>query len=215
LTIGRAARPGDLARLLAPAGAELVIVAGSTHADEELQVIEAARAVPGARLILVPRHPRRCPELALELARAGTSVQRLSALRAGHETPRPELPVLVDTIGELEAVYALADLVFVGGSLVPHGGQNVLEPAAQGIAVAFGPHMSNFSQEAKLLLEAGAACQVADRLELARRWRELSSDPSRRQRMADAGRAAVQSQQGATALTLEALSRLCLAELAS
>jgi 3-deoxy-D-manno-octulosonic-acid transferase len=118
--------------------------------------------------------------------------------------------VLVDTIGELETLYALADLVFVGGSLVQRGGQNVLEPAALGRAVLHGPHMDNFRQEAALLAEAGASRTVADAEELARALAELDADPARRSAMGAAGRAAVASQAGATARTLALLEERCL-----
>ena len=191
---------------------QAVLVAGSTHAPEERLVARAWReGAPDARLILVPRHPERAPLVLRELEALGLRGQLLTELRAGAEAPDPARPAVVDTIGELEGVYALATLVFVGGSLVKHGGQNVLEPAAQARPVLFGPHMENFRQEAGLLLEAGAAAQVRDGAELARRFRELLGDAPARERMARAGSAAVASQQGATALTLAALRERCLA----
>jgi 3-deoxy-D-manno-octulosonic-acid transferase len=124
-------------------------------------------------------------------------------------------PLIVDTIGELERVYSLAALVYVGGSLVPHGGQNMLEPAAQGKAVLFGPNVENFDQEAALLLNAGAACKVADADELARELARLLSDSTARERMGQAGMAAVAAQRGATLLTLRALEALDLEALAT
>jgi 3-deoxy-D-manno-octulosonic-acid transferase len=118
--------------------------------------------------------------------------------------------VIVDTIGELEQVYGLADLVFVGGSLVPHGGQNVMEPAAQGKPVLHGPFVQNFAQEVLLLERAGSSRQVADASALAAAVSELLADPELMRRMSDAGREAVQAQKGATARTLAALSSCCL-----
>ena len=204
-----AVEPGEeLRRLLGAPDGRLVLVAGSTHEPEEGIVARAWRAgAPETRLVLVPRHPQRCEDVARTLAALGMPAQRLSALRRG-EAPDPRRPAIVDTIGELERVYGLADLVFVGGSLIPHGGQNMLEAAAQGKAVLFGPHVRNFAQEAALLLSRGACRQVADEAELARALRELAADPGLRGEMAAAGRAVVEGQKGATELTLRALERL-------
>src|SRR5690606_2279128 len=107
-----------------------------------------------------------------------------SRLRAG-ETPDPMRPLLVDTIGELERVYALADIVFVGGSLVPHGGQNMLEPAAQAKPVLYGPYTGNFVQETTLLERAGAARRVQDAAELTAVVRELAQDPAEARRLGE------------------------------
>jgi 3-deoxy-D-manno-octulosonic-acid transferase len=139
----------------------------------------------------------------------GVRAQRLTKLRAG-ETPDPARPCVADTIGELERIYGLADLVFVGGSLIPHGGQNMLEPAAQERAVVYGPHVRNFTAEAALLERAGAALRIGSREELAGALRTLLDDAGRRDRMGSAGRAAVESQRGATRLTLAALSERAL-----
>lgn len=188
-------------------------MAGSTHASEELAVVEAWRAqAPLARLVLVPRHPPRCAALVEELRAAGVAVQRLTELRAGTVAPDPCQPVIVDTIGELERVYALADVVFVGGSLVPHGGQNVLEPAAQGLPVVFGPHMHNFRQEARLLLDANAAVQLLDARKLSEALGRLLRNATLCARMGEAALAAVERQKGATALTAAALEATCLAK---
>jgi 3-deoxy-D-manno-octulosonic-acid transferase len=210
LRTGTLAPRAELVQLLgAPPGA-LVLVAGSTHEPEERWVVEAARAaVPTARIVLVPRHPERSRDVQRALAASGPAPQLLSALRAG-ERPDPARPAIVDTIGELEQVYALADLVFVGGSLIPHGGQNMLEPAAQGRPVVFGPHVQNFAQEVALLERAGACVRIADVGELAPTFERLAKDPEERGRLAHAGIAAVQAQKGATAITLAALRERCL-----
>ena len=203
----------ELARFVRPREGRLVLVAGSTHAPEEWLVTRsAARVQPAARLVLVPRHPPRCAEVLDVLQAQGIACQRLSALRAGERVDESR-PLLVDTIGELERVYALADLVYVGGSLVPHGGQNMLEPAAQGKPVLFGPHVDNFDQEAALLLAAGAAGRVADVDELERELARLLADGAARERMGRAGMAAVAAQRGATGLTLEALEAMGLSAL--
>ncbi len=185
-----------------------MIVAGSTHDPEEAIVARAWRAgAPAARLVLVPRHPQRAREVQDALASLGAPAQLLSELRRG-EVSNPRRPAIVDTIGELENVYALADLVYVGGSLVPHGGQNMLEPAAQGKAVVYGPHVDNFLSEAALLEEAGASRRIADALGLEQAFRELVADDGARTRMGQAGLSAVDRQKGATALTLAALASL-------
>jgi 3-deoxy-D-manno-octulosonic-acid transferase len=200
----------ELRTLLGGRPGQRVLVAGSTHAPEERWLAEACRAsVPDARLVLVPRHPERAAGICEELAALGVRAQRLTALRAG-EAPDPSRPALVDTIGELEQVYALADLVFVGGSLIPHGGQNMLEPAALGRAVVYGPHLRNFLQEAALLERAGASRRLADESELGPAFAELLADGERAQRMGRAGMNAVEAQKGASARTLETLRSGCL-----
>jgi 3-deoxy-D-manno-octulosonic-acid transferase len=205
----------EIRALLGGGAGQQVLVAGSTHAPEERWVAQAwAASVPEARLVLVPRHPGRASEICEELAALGLRPQRLTALRAG-EKPDPRLPALVDTIGELEQVYALADLVFVGGSLIPHGGQNVLEPAALGRAVVYGPHLANFLQEALLLERAGASRRLSGEEELGAAFRELLADRELAQRMGQAGMRAVEAQKGASARTLETLRRGCLEPLAA
>jgi 3-deoxy-D-manno-octulosonic-acid transferase len=200
----------DLSPLLGGRGDQLVLVAGSTHEPEEQLVAEAwHEGLPDARLILVPRHPTRAGDVERSLRTLGLQPQVLSRLRAG-EVPEPDRPVVVDTIGELEAIYGLADLVFVGGTLVPHGGQNMLEPAAVGCPVLHGPSVENFAQEAALLATRGASREVADAAELASALRELGGDEAGRVRMAEAGRRTVEQQRGATRVTADALDERCL-----
>jgi 3-deoxy-D-manno-octulosonic-acid transferase len=135
----------------------------------------------------------------------------LTELRAGAAVD-PSRPCLADTIGELEAIYALADLVFVGGSLVPHGGQNMLEPAALERAVFYGPYVQNFNSEAGLLERAGAAERIAGVPELGSTLGRLLGDQKLCAAMGRAGRAAVEAQRGATILTLAALRERALAD---
>ena len=215
LKFGREDPGAELSRLLGGASEQMVFVAGSTHEPEERWVVDAwRRGAPDARLVLVPRHPGRAVEIERELAAAGCDVQLLTAMRAG-EAPDPARPAIVDTIGELERVYALADMVFVGGSLIPHGGQNMLEPAAQGRPVVYGPHVRNFAQEATLLERAGASVRVEDPEGLVETLRGWCAEPRELQAMSNAGRAAVEAQKGATALTLDALEARCLAACAA
>lgn len=181
-------------------------VAGSTHGGgEEAAVIAAARAVraavPGTLLVLAPRHPSRFGEVAEALAKAGLRYAR----RSEEGTPGEECEVLLlDSLGELLDFYAAADVAFVGGSLVPVGGHNLLEPAALGVPILTGPHNFNSAEIARLLSARGAAQTVKDSPELAERLRQLLRDPAERARMAEAGRACIAGNRGA----LEKLLRL-------
>ncbi|MEZ5976640.1 MAG: 3-deoxy-D-manno-octulosonic acid transferase [Planctomycetota bacterium] len=205
LRIGRV-EPGDeLRRLVGSSSGRPVVVVGSSHDPEERWACEGwRRAAPDARLVLVPRHPDRAAELTDALRATGHDVQRLSALRAG-EAPDETRPVLVDTIGELERVYGLADVVVIGGTLVPHGGQNMLEPAAQGLPVVIGPHVENFRQESALLVDAGGALRVRDAEEAWTAVGRLVADLDRARAVGARGMEAVAGQGGATDLTWRAL----------
>jgi 3-deoxy-D-manno-octulosonic-acid transferase len=208
-TRGDAAPDEELSRLFGIGPSDCVFVAGSTHPGEERAVLEAARAIRVAgralRLIVAPRHPARLPEVLAELREHGGEPVRLTELRSGGATASPTATYVVDTIGDLERVYTLATAVFVGGSLFPKGGHNVLEPAALGKAVLFGPHTFNFDAETALLLERRAARRVQDDVELARALRELLDDPEEASRMGQAAIAAIDENRGATARTIAAL----------
>ncbi len=172
-------------------------IAGSTHAGEEEPVLRAhaaLQAVAGdALLLLVPRHPERFDSVAELLRRRGVRFERRST---GTE-PKPETQVLlVDTMGELAALYASVDVAFVGGSLVPVGGHNLLEPAALGVAVITGPYQSNGWEIAQLLERAGAALRVADAPELAAALKRLFADPEGRRAIGQRGRDVVEINRG-------------------
>lgn len=178
-----------------------VWVAGSTHGGmEEEAVIAAHRRIgtahPGALLVLAPRHPNRFAEVAAALERQGIAALRRSASSA-ESTPQGRDVLLLDTLGELLDFYAAADVAFVGGSLAPVGGHNLLEPAALGLPVLTGPHNSNGEDVARLLLECGAAQIVHNAEELAARVTELFSNPARRAEIGQRGRAAVERNRGA------------------
>ena len=205
----------DLAALLAIAPDDLVWIAGSTCDPEEQAVLEVFRravaAHPRLRLILVPRQPDRFDEVARLLEKQSLPVVRRSALASPMEIPEGEMPpvVLVDTIGELNALYALASVAFVGGSLDgKRGGQNMIEPAAYGAAVVFGPHVWNFKDPASRLLACGGACQAGNAAELSELVLRFLADPEERQAVGKLARAFVLSQQGATKRTLDRLDRL-------
>lgn len=202
--------PGaELERLLVAPDGRPLVVAGSTHDPEERLCLEGWRThAPHAQLIVVPRHPDRTAEIVETYRALGAPPQLLTEVRAG-ERLDPDRPLVVDTIGELERIFGLARAVFVGGSLIEHGGHNVLEPAAQGIPVVTGPHTVNFRQEVALLLEVGAAIQRDD---VDGVWREIAAlleDPDRCARMGAAGQEAIRQQGGATELTWRALSEVC------
>ena len=215
LAIGPVEPGEELRRLAGGREGQAVLVAGSTHYPEERWVAEAWRdAMPEARLILVPRHPKRVQEILRGLRDIGIIPQLLSDLRSGAQQPDCDRALIVDTIGELERIYGLASLVFVGGTLVDHGGQNMLEPAAQGRPVIFGSSVDNFQQEARLLGRAKACRVVANPEELVQALRELASDAQLCERMSKAGLAVVEAQKGAAAATLKALHERCLSSLA-
>jgi 3-deoxy-D-manno-octulosonic-acid transferase len=185
-----------------------VFLAGSTHRGEEGLVVEAfvsLRAAAGPlRLILAPRHPERADEVEALVRARGLPVVRRSRIGPGSG----QEVVLLDTVGELATLYAVADVIFVGGSLVPVGGHNVIEPALLGKPVVFGPHMQNFRQAAELLIRTGGGIQVADGPALMEALRRLLTDETDRRARGDAAWAAVSAHQGACQRTLDALARV-------
>ncbi len=189
-----------------------VFVAGSTQEPEERLAIEAWVAArqthPDLRLVLVPRHPERFDEVADTVVSMGHPLLRRSRVTE-QDAPRADRPVvLLDTIGELAACWGLADVAFVGGSLTNRGGQNMIEPAAYGAAVLFGPNTQNFQEVVDELLERGGARVVADGPSLATRLVELLDDPTTAAALGEAARNLVLSRQGATETTLEILNEL-------
>ncbi len=179
-----------------------VWVAGSTHGGlEEEAVLEAHRRVgtvhPGALLVLAPRHPNRFGEVAAWLERQHVGFVRRSQSSSPHLAEDAANVLLLDTLGELLYFYAAADVAFVGGSLAPVGGHNLLEPAALGLPVLTGPNNSNGEDVARLLLDCGAAEVVRDGAELGSRVAELLSNQSLRVGMGHRGRAAIDRNRGA------------------
>jgi 3-deoxy-D-manno-octulosonic-acid transferase len=180
---------------------EGILVAGSTHEGEESVILEVYRRLlehrPDFKLILIPRNIERGAAVAELVHRAGFSdVIRMSEIRAGRGR-RGERVVVVDAIGELFKVYSLATVVFCGGSLVPKGGQNILEAAAWGKVVFHGQHMEDFRDERVLLEEAGAGIAVRDGEELFTGIRALLDDPDLLRTKGEAGRRAVTANRGA------------------
>jgi len=186
-------------------GPRPVWIAASTHEGEEEWVLQAFSKLradfPGLLLVVVPRHPPRFDKVAsLGLSKGFTQARR----SLGQSAEGADV-YLLDTLGELRLFYAAADIAFVGGSLVPVGGHNVLEPAMAGVPVLFGPHMFNFTEASRRLLEAGGALQVADGAELAQRVGELLRDPEWAKEMGAKGRAFVEAGRGALGRVEEAL----------
>ena len=191
-----------------------VLIGGSTHPSEEEMLLAVVKALPvdsgrPARVILVPRHLERLHEVEECIQRAGFPLVRRTQLPAAvgpaaargdrvDDPGRRPAVVLVDTVGELAQLYAAADLVFVGGSLIPHGGQSMIEPAILGLPVVFGPHVWNFTDSVRALLHAGAAIQVADREELAHAVERQYLHPEQGRELGRQAREVVSGLQGAT-----------------
>ncbi|MEK7220038.1 MAG: glycosyltransferase, partial [candidate division NC10 bacterium] len=179
-----------------------------THRGEEAPVLGAfqavRRAIPDLTLLLAPRHPERLAEVEGLLERAGLAWVRRSRLPASPAAP----VILVDTMGELARLYAAGTVVYVGGSLVPIGGHNVLEPAAYARPVLFGPHMGNFAEMARFFLEQGAGIQVHDTDGLAAAILRLLQEPAAADRMGEAGRTIVDTHRGAGRRTVDLLEAL-------
>jgi 3-deoxy-D-manno-octulosonic-acid transferase len=195
-----------------------LVVAASTHSPEEARILEAFRQVrktPGTnppRLMIVPRHPERFDAVAAEISKTGFSCAR----RSEEESPRDKTAevILLDSIGELRAVYPLAEIVFVGGSLIPHGGQSIFEPAAAGKPIITGPHTSNFEAAVEEFLANDALIQLNDvsdeRIvpELVAAFSKLLSDQRRRNTLGDNAREVIVRNRGAVNRTMQYLAPL-------
>lgn len=190
---------------------DLVWVVGSTQPPEEQYALDIYRKAkeqfPNLRLFLVPRQVERFGEVAALLESAGQPFVRRSAL-TGPMAERADV-VLVDTLGELGALWGLADVAFVGGSMDgKRGGQNMIEPAGFGAAVVFGKFVWNFREPVLRLMEQQGAVQVNDAEELEREVLQLLGDPAARQTLGQNAQHYVLAQRGATRKTLDALDRL-------
>ncbi len=193
-------------------GRRPVWVAGSTHAGEEEQVLDAHAALlpefAGALLVLVPRHPQRFDSVSNLLKRRGLTFDR----RSTADAVRPDAQVLlVDSVGELAAFYAAADVAFVGGSLVPVGGHNLLEPAALGVPVITGPYNANSADIARLLLETGGALEVPDASALSGALHRLLADPALRRQVGARGREFVDAHRGSVERLIDLIDPLLAA----
>lgn len=198
------------------ANTHLILLGGSTWPGEERALAEtwrkARHTTPNLRLVLVPRHMERGDEIERELANAGFKCLRRSRMKAGTETLRPtnDTILMVDTTGELFALYAAADIVFVGKTLPPNiGGQNMIEPAAFGKAVVCGPHTENFAAVMACFRTNQAICEVADIAALESAITTLLDNDAERHALGRRAKAVVDRERGA----LTRSAQLILAEI--
>ncbi len=188
----------------------LVVVAASTHPGEEELLLPIWRQLAQQRndlqLVLVPRHPERAADVAALLEKHGLACRRRTSLTS-NAVLAPGQVLLVDTVGEMMQLYALCDLTFVGGSMVPTGGHNLLEPASRGISMVFGPHMANFREIAAITLQYGAGVQVSGTEELATALRDFIKSPELRQVIGTNGLKMLRDNGGATGRIMEQLAQ--------
>ena len=209
----RAEAAGRLARL--GWAQDPVWTAGSTRRGEEETLLRAHRtakkAEPRLKLVLAPRHPERVEEAALLLGAQHLSFLRLSELDSGSLPPREGVDcLLVDRFGALGGLYAWSAAAFVGGTLVPAGGHNLLEPAGLGVPVIFGPHTRNIAEPARSLIESGGGRLAQEPEDIAAHLREWLLDPAARERASSSARAVWSSYTGATTRSFEHLKPLLL-----
>ena len=187
-------------------GARPVLLAASTREGEEIAILDALAALPDeVLLLLVPRHPERFDTVAAEIAARGLPYQRRSSNQPIDARTRV---LLGDSMGEMFAYYAAADLAFVGGSLAPLGGQNLIEACAVGTPVLVGPHTFNFDQVTREAIDAGAAQRVPDAAALMRAAQHLLHQPDTLAAMSAAGRAFADAHRGATGRVVAEVRRL-------
>ncbi len=187
-----------------------VILAGSTMPAEEAKLLSAFDGLDAGRVLLVvaPRHPERWDRVAARLERSGRHVARRSRLPARPSGVEHRIDVLLlDSMGELAGLYRLADIAFIGGTLVPTGGHNPLEAARFGVPVTVGPSMENFHEIAEAFEEARAWRQVADETELGAVWSEWVDTPAKARATGERGLAVFTSKRGALERTRELLRR--------
>ena len=196
------------------AGAPLILAA-STHAPEEEMIIESIKQLrrkQPVRLMLAPRRPERFNEVASLFQKSGLSWARKTNPPQSEDTDATV--ILLDTIGELRATYSLADVVFVGGSIVDKGGHNVLEPAAAGAAVVTGAHTHNFHAIVDLMVEEGAILKlpplknVAATEEITHVFSKLLTSPEERDALGRRAKQLVNNNQGATERTMKLIAPL-------
>jgi 3-deoxy-D-manno-octulosonic-acid transferase len=214
-----------LERELKAHGRRPLVVAGSVVANEEPLALIAFGTAQGehsrAFLVLAPRKPERFDAAAEFIDESHRKFVRRSALRVSGPNgrgapasataagvPEDATVLLLDSIGELASLYRVADVVFVGGSLVPSGGHNILEPAAFGKIPVFGPHTENFAEMTSRFLEAGAAIRAECPEDVGVAWIGLLKDPARMQEMGKKAQRLVEQSRGATALALGQIARL-------
>lgn len=197
----------EMSKLLRLQGKEIILIAGSTHSGEEEILIglfkELRKFDPHLVLLLAPRHLERLEEVERILKKESISWMRRTSLsmdqnRLPQELKEPPKVILLDTMGELMSLYRLGTVVFIGGSLVPVGGHNPIEPLFFKKCVLFGPHMFNFLEISQSLLEAGGAIQVEREEDLFFQLKRLLSDEGARTEVGERGYQFIQKHRGTT-----------------
>ncbi|MFC2159049.1 3-deoxy-D-manno-octulosonic acid transferase, partial [Acidobacteriota bacterium] len=189
---------------------KIVLLAGSVHKDEDVRIVDAFSQAQKRRgelvMIIAPRHMDRVEEINKRCLQHGLETCRRTTIQAGsHWTV-----LILDTLGELASLYAICDAALLGGSLIPWGGQNLLEPAYYGKPLFFGPHMYNFKALSELFVENGAAQVIQDEEELSDLLVAITEE-----KMSDMGiraKETLQSLRGATDKTLEVLEKMIITD---
>ncbi|MBL7072324.1 MAG: 3-deoxy-D-manno-octulosonic acid transferase [Candidatus Omnitrophica bacterium] len=189
-----------------------VLVAGSTHFPEEQMIVDIYKDLKrnnrNLRVVLVPRHVKRCSSVSAMIEKNGLKTRKFSDCLSENAPFSEDMDVLlVDTIGHLKDIYAVADVVFIGGSLASKGGQNPIEPAMWGKPVIFGPEMFNFRKVADIFIENSAAICVKNSGELKNTIETLLKDPDKRTKIAKNALKVISDNSGAVERTVEELSK--------
>jgi len=186
-----------------------IVVAGSTEQGEERMVLDAFKKLkgqhPDLRLILAPRHLSRIRQVEDDLIESGLQYRKRTEIAKGSQAGTDLDVVLLDTIGELFGLYSIAEVAFVGGSLIPFGGHNVLEPAMHSVPVLFGPHTDHFQESSKLLLESGGGMMIKDSQELFLKMTELLQNEDKRKKMGEMAHDLIKRHQGSSDKTVDLL----------
>lgn len=186
-----------------------VLLAGSTHDGEEIILLKAYHSLkkkfPGMQLLIAPRDPKRCKQIAGRFESCGVAPLFFSAMDTGIDEAAV---VLIDSIGKLAALYAVCDVAFIGGSMVPCGGHNPLEPAAFSKPILFGPDMSDFLEISKMLVEKGGAFEVESGEELGKKVAQLLDNKNLCQEMGGNSQAVFTGNRGAVQRILNIMEKI-------
>jgi 3-deoxy-D-manno-octulosonic-acid transferase len=189
-----------------------IVVAGSTEPGEEKMVLNAFKKLKGQHpdllLILAPRHLSRIRQVEDDLIESGLKYRRRTQIAENSQAERNLDVVLLDTIGELFALYSIAEVAFVGGSLIPFGGHNILEPAMHSVPVLFGPHMDHFKESSELLGKSGGGILIKDTEELHLKISELLKDDENRRKVGQMAFDFIKRQQGSSDKTVDLILNL-------